>query len=78
MGRAFLCLALGELEEWSGPAEPVFESFRGVFEAVLQGNALGNGGSIKEENRVELIVNKGDLLARDGPGEGLLVVLAHV
>jgi hypothetical protein len=41
MGRALFGLALGELEEWTGTAEPVFESFRGVFQAVWQGYMAG-------------------------------------
>jgi hypothetical protein len=36
MGRAFLCLALRELEEGPGPSQPTLESWGGVFEAVIK------------------------------------------
>jgi hypothetical protein len=52
MGRAFLCLALRELEEGPGPSQPTLESWGGVFEAVQQGDALGDGGSVERENQM--------------------------
>jgi hypothetical protein len=63
MGRALFGLSLGELEEWPGSSQPVFQSFRRVFQTVWQGYALGNGGSIEGEERVEVAVDEGDLLA---------------
>jgi hypothetical protein len=78
VGRAFLGLALRKLEEGPGPSEPVLEAFGGVVEAVGQGDALGNGRTIKRKERVELVVDQGDLLAGDGPDEGLVGILALV
>jgi hypothetical protein len=52
MGRACLCLALRELEEGPGPSQPTLESGGGVFEAVQQGDALGDGGSVERENQM--------------------------
>jgi hypothetical protein len=40
MGRAFLCLALRELEEGPGPSQPTLESGGGVFEAVTSSSRL--------------------------------------
>jgi hypothetical protein len=34
MGRALLGLSLGEIEEWPGSSQPVFESFGRVFQTV--------------------------------------------
>jgi hypothetical protein len=56
VGRAFLCLALRELEEGPGPSQPTLESWGGVFEAVQQGDAfLGDGGSVERENQMYLV-----------------------
>jgi hypothetical protein len=78
VGWALFGLSLGKLEEWPCSAQPMLESLRGVFQAVLQGDALGNGWTVEWEERVELAVDDGGLLARDCPDEGLLVILAFV
>jgi hypothetical protein len=54
------------------------EAWRGLCKTVLQGDALGDGGSVVGKDVRELFINEADIFAQKGAGVGLETIVLGV